>query len=206
MSDERFAEEQAWQAFHRQDYQRAGQIWLDLMRRTDSRAMQNGFRYNYTFALRAQGRFWEAEAILQELFDLNQSPEYLHQMGSIAHEEGHLTQAKALFLAEKAILPADDHQAQAANAHELCELALQQADWPAAHEYADESLCHAEAAADALALGTAHRLLGDVMKGIRQTEEARYHYSLASDAYQVTPPAPVQPQLGGADDSHLLAG
>lgn len=182
-----FSADAAWEAFGRQDFALAAELWERLIDQESDEARRNRYRFNYTYVLLAQGRFDAAQALLEELYQFSQHPLYLHQMGYVARESGDLNQAHLCLEAERARLGAGDHAARAANAYELGLVALLQNNLPAAHNHARDSLTQARRAGDRIAEGTAHRLLGDVMMAIQKANDAQLHYRSALRAYAVEP-------------------
>lgn len=178
-----YTSEDAWQAFGKQDFELAGQIWQYLVATAGNDALRTQYRFNYTYVLLAQGRFTEAQDILQELYQASKNPIYLHQMGCVARESGDLNQARLCLIAEKARLNPLDYSVRAANSYELGLVALLLNELPQAHNFARDSLNQARRAGDCIAEGTAHRLLGDVMMAIQKDGDARQHYQAAFLAY-----------------------
>lgn len=169
----------AWSAYLNQDFARAGELWLGLMRAAGSPQQQIQHRTHYTYVLLAQGQHRQAYAILQELFEITGDPLLLHQLSCLARAAGDVAVARARLLRRKLALPKNDHINLADAAYEQGLLALLERNLVAASDHAHESLQHALAAGDTRAAGLAHRLLGDVMSAYCDEAAAQQHYQAA---------------------------
>ncbi|HEY9839256.1 MAG: hypothetical protein ACAI44_39680 [Candidatus Sericytochromatia bacterium] len=178
-----YTSEAAWQAFDNGDLERAGQIWLTLMHRPQALETHNRYQLNYAQVLIAQGRYLEAQRMLQELYTRTGHSRFLHLLGCLARQAGQLKKALRLFLTEKEHLDAEDHLALAINAYELGLTAWQRRDYTQAIEAAESSLSHAIKAQDLTCKGIAHRLLGDLLLAANRRGDARSCYLAAYDAF-----------------------
>ncbi|PKL80097.1 MAG: hypothetical protein CVV27_00910 [Candidatus Melainabacteria bacterium HGW-Melainabacteria-1] len=180
----------AWEAFRDRQYELACHIWIMLMSSALNLDAQRSYQLNYTHVLVAQQRFEEAEAILQELFDSDPQPIYLHQLAFVAREAGHLSQARDYLLQEKARIQPHQPLLLAGNAYELGIVSWLEGQLDTAIEHAQSALKYAQLADDLSAEGCVHRLLADLMYvignrvgALKNYEAARHAFSLAGDRF-----------------------
>lgn len=173
----------AWQAYDRTDYERAGQIWLQLIAETAPGDARLQYLLDYSYVLLAQDRYHDALTLLKTLYADTRNPVFLHQMGCVAREAGELEWARTYFLAEISKLGPLTYTALSANAYELGRVALLQKALGEALTYAQTSLKQALAAGNLVSAGSAHSLLGDVLCGLKQRVEGHHHYKAARLAF-----------------------
>ncbi|PKL80096.1 MAG: hypothetical protein CVV27_00905 [Candidatus Melainabacteria bacterium HGW-Melainabacteria-1] len=181
---------QAWEAFRDRQYELACHIWVTLMSRALDLDIQRSYQLNYTHVLVAQQRFEEANAILQELFESDPQPIYLHQLAFVAREAGQLKLSRDFLRQEKALIPPDQPVVLAGNAYELGIVAWLEEQLDTAIGHAQSALKFAQEADDLSAEGCVHRLLADLIylngnrvEALTNYEAARHAFSLAGDRF-----------------------
>lgn len=173
----------AWEAFRDRQYELACHIWIKLMTDAMSLDNQRSYQLSYTHVLVAQSRFDEAKAILQELFESDPKPIYLHQLAYVSREAGQLDEARRYLEKEKKLITHFERLMRAANEYELGIIAWLEDDLEGAIGHAQSSLAFAQKETDLAAEGCVHRLLADLLKLKGDERGAANNYHAAHQAF-----------------------
>lgn len=182
----------AWAAFEQKNYQLAAHIWLSLLAASEDVETHCRIQLGYALVLIAQRQFRDANAILNELYEITSDSICLHQLGYAAREAGNLDLARTHFMAEQACLAFNDYLALSVNAYELGRVALEQAKLSVAFHYARRSVDLAQQAQDPIAEAYAYHLLGEVRQSLKDPEKAQDCYEACHQALARLPRPPLQ--------------
>lgn len=174
MSDE--TERQAWEAYEREEYATAADLWEQLIRYASNETDGDRFRHGYGYALVGLKRFEEARVIYQQLFDKTGSHVFLHQLGMVARESGEHSKAAELFRHERSILRTDDSLPLAANLFEQGLVESLLGNQKSAIEIANRCLAVSMKTKDMVMHGCAYRLLGDLSRSEWPDMATSYYY------------------------------
>ncbi|MBN1916340.1 MAG: tetratricopeptide repeat protein [Verrucomicrobia bacterium] len=176
------AEQAAWDAYDRKDFQKAARAWEDLIASAASETARDELRTNYCYALVALKRFGEARRICQELLEKTGSHIDLHQLGMVEREAGEYERALALFEQEHSMLQDGDFLAQAANLYERGFVRNLLGRREEALPLAEDCLALSRRTDNPAMRGCAWRLLGDLHRSANP-KLAQDHYMQARAAF-----------------------
>ena len=172
----------AWAAFEREDWTQAEALYCEILNDPILTSLeQQGARFGLGYVLAYVQRFDEAREIFASLReqaaagdDLAFEHVALHQVGMVERMAGHWEVAQDCFERERELIArlGNAPLAVAVNAYELGTVAQHLGRYGEAKAWLDLSLTCAERTDDLIAVGCAHRGLGDWHSAQGQIEEA----------------------------------